>query len=397
VNEVGAILISVTMVLVFGEIVPQSICKRFGLGVGYWARHLVWVLLFVALPISWPLGRLLDRLLGEEEVLFRRAQLKALVDIHGHSEGHGGDLTTDETTIISGALDMTHKTAGSAMTPIERVQMVSADTELSWEAVRSIAASGHSRLPVHAAGNPNAVVGLLLVKELFGHFSPADLVGQQPVRRIGDSVTLRSLPRMNAATPLYTALNFFQTGRSHMALVTTGSTVLFLETPSTEGGGGSARVARATKHLQPQSPRSAGRGATGAMETPAAARSAADTLTPIILTSSTSWAARDEEVLGIITLEDVLEELLGEEILDEHDRSAGGEGIAQCLVEEQLAAHLKTPGPAPMVPESADRGDELDSPQRASSPPGAGWFSAPVRELAASSESAFDSPQHFLV
>jgi metal transporter CNNM len=41
--------------------------------------------------------------------LFRRAQLKALVSIHGKEAGRGGDLTHDETTIIQGALDLTEK------------------------------------------------------------------------------------------------------------------------------------------------------------------------------------------------------------------------------------------------------------------------------------------------
>jgi len=41
--------------------------------------------------------------------LFRRAQLKALVSIHGKEAGKGGDLTHDETTIIQGALDLTEK------------------------------------------------------------------------------------------------------------------------------------------------------------------------------------------------------------------------------------------------------------------------------------------------
>jgi len=54
--------------------------------------------------------QLLDCALGHNEsALFRRAQLKALVSIHGKEAGKGGELTHDETTIISGALDLTEK------------------------------------------------------------------------------------------------------------------------------------------------------------------------------------------------------------------------------------------------------------------------------------------------
>jgi metal transporter CNNM len=43
--------------------------------------------------------------------MFRRTQLKALVDMHGADEGLGGNLTADEVNVICGALDLTSKTA----------------------------------------------------------------------------------------------------------------------------------------------------------------------------------------------------------------------------------------------------------------------------------------------
>jgi len=43
--------------------------------------------------------------------MFRRTQLKALMDMHGAGEGLGGNLTEDEISVICGALDLTSKTA----------------------------------------------------------------------------------------------------------------------------------------------------------------------------------------------------------------------------------------------------------------------------------------------
>lgn len=54
----------------------------------------------------------------------RRAELKALVDIHKEGQEFGGVLSADEVNIIKGALDMTHKIAGSAMTPLDMVRGV---------------------------------------------------------------------------------------------------------------------------------------------------------------------------------------------------------------------------------------------------------------------------------
>lgn len=108
-NEYVAIILSVTFVLVFGEVIPQAICTRYGLAVGANVIWLVRILMIICYPIAYPIGKILDFLLGHNQALFRRAQLKALVSIHSQEAGKGGELTHDETTIISGALDLTEK------------------------------------------------------------------------------------------------------------------------------------------------------------------------------------------------------------------------------------------------------------------------------------------------
>lgn len=65
--------------------------------------------------------QVLDWLLGENHSpIFRRAELKTLVDLHSVKAGKGGDLTDDETTIISGAFGMVGKIAKEAMTPLSK-------------------------------------------------------------------------------------------------------------------------------------------------------------------------------------------------------------------------------------------------------------------------------------
>ena len=70
-NPWAAILISVTAILIFGEIIPQAVCKRYGLQVGAYLSWLVRTLMVVTWPITWPIAKLLDYLLGEESALFR--------------------------------------------------------------------------------------------------------------------------------------------------------------------------------------------------------------------------------------------------------------------------------------------------------------------------------------
>lgn len=120
--EVLAILISVTAVLLMGEVIPQAVCSKYGLVIGSAMSVPVKALMIITSPVSWPIAKFLDWMLGGEHgSLFRRKQLKALVTLHSKDEGFGGRLTADEIQIITGALDLTRKTAYYAMTPLDKV------------------------------------------------------------------------------------------------------------------------------------------------------------------------------------------------------------------------------------------------------------------------------------
>ncbi|CAH9085804.1 unnamed protein product [Cuscuta epithymum] len=300
-NQYLAIVLSVTFVLAFGEVIPQAICTRYGLAVGANFVWLVRVLMIICYPISYPIGKILDWVLGHNEALFRRAQLKALVSIHSKEAGKGGELTHDETTIISGALDLTEKTAEEAMTPIESTFSLDVNSKLDWEAMGKILARGHSRVPVYS-GNPKNIIGLLLVKSLLTVRAETET----PV----SAVSIRRIPRVPSDMPLYDILNEFQKGSSHMAAVVTVKgkskkknlveNEQSEETANTNGGNSQLSTLLLPKKDQKKS----------------------DSVVVDIETNGLpqpSEDLEDGEVIGIITLEDVFEELLQEEIVDETD------------------------------------------------------------------------------
>lgn len=261
IGEVTAIILSVTVVLVFGEIVPQALCVRYGLVIGAYSAWLVRVLRIVTFPVSYPVSKVLDWAMGANHtVLFKRQQLKALVAIHHADEGLGGKLSEDEVNVIVGALDMHKKTAESAMTPISKVFMLPSDAKLDYKTLQKIVESGHSRIPIHAPENRKKILGCLLTKDLV-------LVNPSEAPSV-KSRSWREIPRLPSNVPMYDALNLFQVGKSHIALLT--------EPPE----GDNCVTPRAEQDL------------TGI-----------EKLDPI----------------GIVTLEDVFEELLQEEIVDETD------------------------------------------------------------------------------
>ncbi|XP_058069660.1 DUF21 domain-containing protein At2g14520-like isoform X2 [Magnolia sinica] len=182
-----AILISVTLILLFGEIIPQSVCSRHGLAIGAAVAPIVRVLVWICYPVAYPISKLLDVILGDGHVaLFRRAELKTLVDFHGNEAGKGGELTRNETTIIAGALELTEKTARDAMTPISETFAIDINAKLDRDMMKLILDEGHSRVPIYHE-KPTNIIGLILVKNLLS-IHPADEV-------LIKNVTIRRIPR----------------------------------------------------------------------------------------------------------------------------------------------------------------------------------------------------------
>ncbi|KAI5680311.1 hypothetical protein M9H77_01538 [Catharanthus roseus] len=316
-HPVVAVVLSVTFVLLFGEIIPQAICSRYGLAVGANFVWLVRILMIVCYPISYPIGKVLDAVLGHHDALFRRAQLKALVSIHSQEAGKGGELTHDETTIISGALDLTAKTAQEAMTPIESTFSLDVNSKLDWEAIGKILARGHSRVPVYS-GNPKNIIGLLLVKSLLTVRAETDT----PV----SSVSIRRMPRVPADMPLYDILNEFQKGSSHMAAVVKvkGKNINH-QSPCEGEKTEEIKINPSDSQLTTPLLHKLGEKSDNVVITIDMGSSPpiVDKQTPkengLTNTLHLPEDIVDGEVIGIITLEDVFEELLQEEIVDETD------------------------------------------------------------------------------
>eukprot|EP00741_Cyanophora_paradoxa_P000771 tig00000058_g743.t1 len=254
-NGAIAFVASTVSIMFFGEIIPQSICSRHGLAVG---AHLAWFVKFLRLiffPLAFPIAWTLDKILGQElGTVYSKDELKGLIEVH--SRNKYGVLSEDETTILKGALDFSHKAVAEVMTPIEDVYLVSADTIVDFEFLRTCWERGHSRIPVYE-GNADNIVAIMLVKNLI-------LVNPSEKLRVRDLLTdqfCRPPAYVPPEAKLDAMLNVFQSGRTHLAIV-----------------------------RQPDGP-----------------------VVPPLL--PTKW-----KNIGICTLEDVIEELIQEEIVDETDQ-----------------------------------------------------------------------------
>ena len=209
--------------VIFGEVLPQSVCVRYGLQIGGYMSKPVLLMMYLTAPVSWPIAKLLDWLLGEDHgTLYKKSGLKTLVTLHKSLGDVDERLNQDEVTIISAVLDLKRKPVEEVMTPMDDVFVMSEDTVLDEKTTDQILDAGYSRIPIYQAGNPTNFVGMLLVKILIT-YDPED------GKRVRD-FALATLPETRPETSCLDIINFFQEGKSHSALLFTPSSFLILAT-----------------------------------------------------------------------------------------------------------------------------------------------------------------------
>ncbi|CAG0914763.1 unnamed protein product [Notodromas monacha] len=304
-TEAVAIALSITIIMVFGELIPQAVCARYGLTIAANAFPLIVFLMVLTFPIAAPLSVILDFILGQEQNTFYgrrmlkrndREHFQALIALHGPRKnkaskaastaikgqrkndgsflaiftGNSGYptvpifttplLAEGEVMMIQGALSLREKTVGDATIPLDSVFMLELDDKLDRFLLDLITSKKFSRIPIYEKTRTN-IKKVLLVKTLL------------PINP-EEKLTIKGLPKrslinadlISADASQYDALNHFQQGICHLLI-----------------------VVESTSRM-------------------------------------TSWSSNDASedspalrVHGIVTMEDILEEILQKEIYDEMD------------------------------------------------------------------------------
>ncbi|CAE8688191.1 unnamed protein product [Polarella glacialis] len=211
-----AVLISVSFVLVFGEIIPSAIFtgpKQ--LSIAAKLAGCVGVLKGVLMPIVWPISLALDICLGHEvDEGFNKGKIKALVRLQFSQDNKSapspGDITRDEMDIIHGTLDLAQKNVNDIKESMETAKMISSNTILDHDTLAQLLHWGHSRIFVYNGDRLN-IRGVLMVKKLIV-LDPND---KRPISHI----PLRKPIVIKPQETLLSTLNLFQMGHSHLALI----------------------------------------------------------------------------------------------------------------------------------------------------------------------------------
>ncbi|XP_075950402.1 metal transporter CNNM4 [Anarhichas minor] len=247
-SGLGAVVASTIGIVIFGEIVPQALCSRHGLAVGANTIMVTKFFMFLTFPVSFPVSKLLDVLLGQEiGTVYNREKLVEMLNV---TEPYN-DLVKEEINMIQGALELRTKTVEDVMTPVGDCFMIQADAVLDFNTMSVIMESGYTRIPVFDDERSN-IVDVLYVKDL-AFVDPDDCTTLKTITKFYN----HPVHFVFHDTKLDAMLEEFKKGKSHLAIV---------QKVNNEGEGD-----------------------------------------PFY------------EVLGLVTLEDVIEEIIKSEILDESD------------------------------------------------------------------------------
>ncbi|RNF08257.1 CBS and cyclic nucleotide-binding protein domain-containing protein [Trypanosoma rangeli] len=208
-----ATIVSTALTTVGGEVIPQALMSAHALQVGAKSVSLVKFFVLLFYPICKPLSMVLDHFIGTDPgQIYERNELKKLMFMHADHASESG-LGEREVDLMVGAMELHEKTVMDVVTPISEVLMLEASEPVNEEMIQLISERGHSRIPVYQR-RKNNIIGVLFAKDLL----MVDPRENTPVILLMKFYN-RRCHIVPSETKLISMLKYFQTGRSHIALV----------------------------------------------------------------------------------------------------------------------------------------------------------------------------------
>lgn len=206
----AAVIFSVLLTLFIAEVIPQALCvgpQQIPIASAF--ATLVRLVILAFYPISYPIARLLDKVIGHSvDKKLNSEELKTLFTLQMNSEKTFECLQETQVNIIHSAIDFTDKTVKEIFIHVDQIYALPCGMELNEENLLNIMKRGYSRVPVY--DDHHNWIGVLIVKKL---------LMIEGLERIKD-LELRKPKFLNVQAGLIEALNLFSNGPCHMAFVT---------------------------------------------------------------------------------------------------------------------------------------------------------------------------------
>ena len=310
-SRFAAVVISVTLLLIFGEVIPQALCTGpRQIQIAAMAAPMTRFLMIVSWPITFWLGKCLDIILGEQgKTRYQNQDLKALVEMHTYDAlkkiseeeeknpyipkndipkpSNTMGLLQEEANLMISALEIREKKVVEIMINFNKVYLIKLEEPINRKKILEILEKGFSRIPVFRNDDKNDLIGLLRIKQLIN----IDFNQNKSLKDLGIRLKLPLVISPNMT--LIELLREFRKGKSHMAFITEQVELLQAKL-------GLNRNNSVQFNLR---------------------------------YNETFAESKKIKILGIVTLEDVIEQIFNLEILDEEDyeKSKGGQRIVSNL------------------------------------------------------------------
>ena len=306
-SRLTAVIISVTLLLIFGEVIPQALCTGpRQIQIAAMAAPMTRFLMIVSWPITYWLGKCLDIILGEQgKTRYQNQDLKALVEMHTYEAikkiseeeeknpyiakedipkpSNTMGLSPEEANLMISALEIRDKKVVEIMISFDKVYSIKHEEPINRKKVLEILDKGFSRIPVFRNDDKTDLIGILRIKQLIS----IDFNQNRSLKELGIRLKLPLVisPKMT----LIDLLREFRKGKSHMAFITEQVELLQAKL-------GLNRNNSVQFNLR---------------------------------YNETFSESKKIKILGIITLEDVIEQIFNLEIMDEeeYEKSKRGKGV----------------------------------------------------------------------
>lgn len=127
--EWAVIIISTTLVLFIGEIIPQAVCTgKNQIAIASALSSMTQLLIWIMTPLNYPLGKLLDLLLGRHiKTRFINSDLVNLLELHNKSNKKEYNLSPSNISIHSSKYIKTHTSGSNIHKSLENKEEVKSD------------------------------------------------------------------------------------------------------------------------------------------------------------------------------------------------------------------------------------------------------------------------------
>ena len=244
------IIICFILFLIFLDLIPRYIVKSYNLSLIPNCLSLIRFLIYITSPITFLLGKIYSCILSNQSISnfkMNKKDIKAFIELQRMKTEQESDpirnvsdtelsfneiadeklnntisneidkklaLNEEEANLMLSALDMREKKVEDVMIPLEKVFTIDYDEVINEQKLKEIIQKGYSRIPVFSFNNQNDLIGIVRIKQLLG-------LNFEKNKSLSDlNIKIRKPIVVHPNIPIIDLLKLFLNGRSHMAFIT---------------------------------------------------------------------------------------------------------------------------------------------------------------------------------